>query len=150
MYSNFIPVTGNRMSSPGWSTLPVVAFIMYYMVPSEQDWWKQIGNQQSFTCNVENIDESPATRDIYIRKTGCDVFPLHFCKTRWVEDNPVPARGIQMWANIIQYWLSLSRSKRPHNKSFDTLVKCHADKLIISKLHFVKKYISSILKLFLL
>ena len=75
MYSNFIPVIGNRMSSPGWSTLPVVAFIMYYMVPSEQDWWKQIGNQQSFTCNVENIDESPATRDIYIRETGCDVFP---------------------------------------------------------------------------
>ena len=75
---------------------------------------------------------------------------LHFCKTRWVEDNPVPVRGIQMWENIIQYWLSLSRGKRPHNRSFDTLVKCHADKLIISKLHFLKKYIVSILKPFLL
>ena len=25
------------------------------------------------------FDESPARRDIYIRETGCDVFPLHFC-----------------------------------------------------------------------
>ena len=27
-------------------------------------------------------DEWPARRDIYIRETGCDIFPLHFCKTR--------------------------------------------------------------------
>ena len=55
-------------------------------------------------------DESPTRRDIYIRETGCDIFPLHFCKTRWVEDEPVAARGIQIWENIVQivkYWRSI-------------------------------------------
>ena len=48
-------------------------------------------------------------------KLGCDIFPLHFCKTRWVEDEPVAAQGIQTWENIVQvvrYWLSLSKGKR--------------------------------------
>ena len=34
------------------------------------------------------FDESPARRDVSIRET-CDVFLLHFCKTRWVEHRPV-------------------------------------------------------------
>ena len=34
------------------------------------------------------FDEAPARRDVSIRKT-CDVFLLHFCKTRWVEHRPV-------------------------------------------------------------
>ena len=98
------------------------------------------------------FDESPARRDIYISETGCDIFPLHFYKTRWVGDKPVAARGILIWENMVQvvkYWFSLSKSKRPrNNKSFDTLVKYHTDKLIIRKLHFFK-YIASILKQFL-
>ena len=28
------------------------------------------------------FDESPARRDVYIKETGSEVFPLHFCKTR--------------------------------------------------------------------
>ena len=45
---------------------------------------------------------------------GCDTFPLHFWKTRWVEDEPVAAWRIQIWENIVQVvkcWLSLSKSK---------------------------------------
>ena len=56
------------------------------------------------------FDESSTKRDIYIRETGCDIFPLHFCKTRWVEDEPAAARGIQIWENIVQivkYWRSI-------------------------------------------
>ena len=86
-------------------------------------------------------DESPTRRDIYIRETGCDTFPLHFCKTMWVEDEPIAACGIQIWENIVQvmkYWQSLPKSKYPrHNKSFDTLVKYHTDKLMVPKLHFL-------------
>ena len=72
---------------------------------------------------------------------GCDTFTLNFWKTRWVEDEPVAAWRIQIWENIVQVvkcWLSLSKSKRPRNsKSFDTLLKYHTDKLMISKLHFL-------------
>ena len=93
-------------------------------------------------------DEWPARRDIYIKETGCDIFPLHFCKTRLVEDEPVAARGIQIWENIVQavkYWRSLPKTKHPRNKkSFDTLVKYHTDKLMVPKLDFAS-YFASIL-----
>ena len=38
-------------------------------------------------CNI--LEESAAIRDIYIREASFDVFPLHFFKTRWVEEGPV-------------------------------------------------------------
>ena len=71
----------------------------------------------------------------------------------WVKDEPIAACGIQIWENIVQvmkYWRSLPKSKHPrNNKSFDTLVKYHTDKLMVPKLHFFK-YITSILRPFLL
>ena len=60
------------------------------------------------------FDKSPTRRDNYIRETGCDIVPLHLCKTLWVEDEHVAARGIQIWENIVQvvnYWRSLPRRK---------------------------------------
>ena len=98
------------------------------------------------------FDESPARRDIYMRETSCDILPLHFCKTRWIEDEPVAERAIQIWPNIVKlvkYWLTLPASKRPkNNKSYETLLKYHTDPLIVVKLHFFK-YIASLLKPFL-
>ena len=97
------------------------------------------------------FDESPARRDVYIKKTGSDVFPLHFCKTRWVEDKIAASRAIQIWPDIskvIRHWLSLVISKQPQNKSFDVLVKNHTDPLMLIKLHFFK-FIASILSPFL-
>ena len=50
----------------------------------------------------------------------------------------------------MKYWRSLPKSKHPrNNKSFDTLVKYHTDKLMVPKLYFLK-YIASILRPFLL
>ena len=64
-------------------------------------------------------------------------------------NEPAAVQGIQIWENVVQlvkYWLSLSKSKSPRNsKSFDSLVKYHTDKLMISELHFFK-YIASILR----
>ena len=97
------------------------------------------------------FDESPARRDVYIKETGSEVFPLHFCKTRWVEDEIVASRAIQIWPDIskvIRHWLSLAKSKQPQNKSFDVLVKHYTDPLMLIKLHFLK-FIASILSPFL-
>ena len=84
------------------------------------------------------FDESPARRDIYLR--------------RWVEDEPVAERDIQIWSNVvkvIRYWLASSVSKRSrNNKSFDTLVKYHNHPLMICKFQFFK-YVASVLKYFL-
>ena len=60
------------------------------------------------------FDESPARIDVYIKETGSEVFPLHFCKTGWVEDEIVASRAIQIWPDIskvIRHWLSLVKSK---------------------------------------
>ena len=98
------------------------------------------------------FDESPARRDVYIKEIGSEVFPLHFCKTRWVEDEIVASsRAIQIWPDIskvIRHWLSLAKSKRPQNKSFNVLVKHHTDPLMLIKLYFFK-FIASILSPFL-
>ena len=97
------------------------------------------------------FDESPARRDVYIKETGSEVFPLHFCKTRWVEDKIVASRVIQIWPDIskvIRHWLSLAKSKQPQNKSFDVLVKHHTDPRMFIKLHFFK-FIALILSPFL-
>ena len=53
---------------------------------------------------------------MYIKETGSEVFPLHFFKTRWVEDEIIASRAIQIWPDIskvIRHWLSLAKSKRP-------------------------------------
>ena len=95
--------------------------------------------------------ESPARRDIYIKETLCEIWPLSFCGTRWIEDGPVAERVIEIWPNmvkVIKYWLSLCKSKQPQNKSFDTLVRHHTSSLIVPKLHFFR-FIASLLKEFL-
>ena len=98
------------------------------------------------------FDESPARRDIYIRETSCDVFPLHFCKTRWVEDGLVAGQAIEIWGyvtKVVKYWLSLCKSKQPkNNNSYNTLVEHCKDPLMIAKLHFFK-YLTSLLRPFL-
>ena len=98
------------------------------------------------------FDESPARRDIYIRETSSDVFPLHFCKTRRVEDGLVAGRAIEIWVyvtKVVKYWLSLCKSTQPkNNNSYNTLVEHCKDPLMIAKLHFFK-YLTSLLRPFL-
>ena len=103
-------------------------------------------------CGKFFMNHLPKVIYIYAKEALTDTFPLHFCKTRWIEDKPVAARAIQLCPHIvkvIQYWLSLPVSKQPKdNKSYETLVKHHNDPLMIAKLSFFK-YVASILKGFL-
>ena len=89
----------------------------------------------------EIFNESPVRRDIYLRERLCEIFPLHFCKTRWVEDEAVAERAIQLWPNIVKivmYWLSLPVSKRPRdNKSYNVLAKHHSHLLAVARLYFL-------------
>ena len=47
--------------------------------------------------------DSTAGREDFTAVTGCIVFPLKFCATRWVEDEKVAQRAIEIWLNIEQY-----------------------------------------------
>ena len=80
-----------------------------------------------------------------------NVFIHRFCATRWIEDEAVSERALKLWPNImkvIKHWESLSKSKRPQNKSYETLTKHYTDKFILAKLQFFKD-IATLLKEFL-
>ena len=86
------------------------------------------------------LDESPMRRDIYLREGTSGKFPSKFSDTRWVEDEPVADRALEVWSSIValvKHFQGLCQSKRPrNNKSYDTLVENYIDLLVPSKLHF--------------
>ena len=56
--------------------------------------------------------------------TGSTVFPLKFCDTRWMEDEKVAQRAIEIWPNIkwyIAHVLKETKSKHPTSASFTTV-----------------------------
>ena len=85
------------------------------------------------------FDDSPARRDVYLNEGTSEVFPLKFCAIRWIEDEPVAHRGLEVWSSVVsavKFWLKLTKSKQPKNKSFETLLKYYQDPFIPAKLHF--------------
>ena len=62
-----------------------------------------------------------------------------FCATRLVEDRSVAERAFEVWGpcvQVIKHYQSSSKSKRPKNNSYETLVEHHTDLLIPAKLQF--------------
>ena len=101
------------------------------------------------------FNDSPARRDVYVQLSSSEVFPLMFCQTRWVEDEPVAIRAMEVWDNVvkvIKYFQTLCKSKQPSkNGSYETLVTHHTDVFMKVKLQFfvdVASMMSSYLKQF--
>ena len=97
------------------------------------------------------LHDSPARRDDYFDITGSKTYALQFCSTRWVEDEKVAKRLIEIWPNLIklyEFWDSLSKSKRPKSKSYENVKVGINDVLTIPKLHFFM-FIAGILRPFL-
>ena len=96
------------------------------------------------------LDKSPARRGVYLRL--CDrsppLFPLKFCATRWVENEKVANRAIDVWSSmvlLIKDFLLKPVSKRPSgNVSYDTLVKMHKDPIMPVKLHIFRDVASKL------
>ena len=60
------------------------------------------------------FNESPAHRDIYLHEGTSEVFPMKFCSTRWIEDQPVADRALEVWSSVVstvKHCQSLSKSK---------------------------------------
>ena len=99
------------------------------------------------------LDKSPARRGEYLKvcKMSPPSFPQKFCVTRWVENEPVATRAIELWSTMVELIktiLLLPVSKRPkNNQSFDTLVAAHRDSCMLVKLHIFRD-IASILSVF--
>ena len=66
---------------------------------------------------------------------------FRFSATRWIEDEVVAERALLLWPNIVKvvkYWEGLCKSKRPKNKSYETITKHYLDELFPIKLQFFK------------
>ena len=100
--------------TPRWQLWPSCVI----WCPGHRTDGNRLGDQQSFTCNIENI-QWITCKERYLYHGNCLwYFFFAFCKTRWVENEPVAAQGIHVWESILQVvksWLSFSKSKRPHN-----------------------------------
>ena len=92
------------------------------------------------------LDESPTRYDIYLCEGISKIFPMKFCRTRWVEDQRQTSRR----SSIINLALcSVScEALAKNSKSYDTLVEHHQDLLIRMKFHFFS-FITGILKPYL-
>ena len=95
---------------------------------------------------------SLARRGDFTAVTGSTVFPLQFCAMRWVEDEKVAERAIEIWPNTEQYIthvLKETKNKHPTSASFTTVQKGTKDPLLVAKLQ-VFVYIAKVLKPFFL
>ena len=54
------------------------------------------------------LNKSPARRAEYLRTSGNSLYPEKFCPTRWVENESVAQRGIEIWDGFVKY------IKEPH------------------------------------
>ena len=87
------------------------------------------------------FNESPARREVYTRISESSKFAFQFCATRWVEDEMVAQRGMEIWPNfvkVVKHWESQCKSSRPDNKSYETLVKHHQDVFVPLKMEFFR------------
>ena len=86
--------------------------------------------------------DAPARRGNYIRESNSNIFPKRFFSVRWVENDEVAERAIEVWENVcktIKWYMNLVPSKQPKkNKQFEVLVKYNKNNLIIAHLNFFR------------
>ena len=84
--------------------------------------------------------DSPARREDFLEVSGSTRLPLKFLNHRWLENEPVCERALEIWEDILKY-VKAAQSKQittPGNKSYETIVEATKDKLITAKLQFFK------------
>ncbi len=91
-------------------------------------------------CMYQLLKDSPARRDDYRGSvtSGLAVFPLKYCKTRWIENVPVIERAIDVLPGMKAYVNALSDGKYPNpgTKSFNAVNEATKDVLTLAKLQF--------------
>ena len=93
-------------------------------------------------CAMFNLlNESTARREIFQTVTGSSKFSKQFCGIRWVEDEDVAVRGIEVWPDfvkLVKHYESQCKSKRPDNKSYATLVDQHDNSFVPLRMQFFR------------
>ena len=92
-------------------------------------------NVVSVLCAVYRLfKDSPARRSDFTSITGCTLFPLKFCRVRWVENVSVATRCLDVFPSIQQF---MKKAKAlPKTATAATVSDACADKLIMAKIAF--------------
>lgn len=82
------------------------------------------------------LHETPGRCAVYTGVTANQQLPLPFCGTRWIENEEVPVRAIDIWENmsVMQQLVSVTaKSKQPSVKSYMcVLLPCYLLPKILS------------------
>lgn len=81
--------------------------------------------------------DSPARKEDFTEMTGSMVFPLKFCKHRWLENVPVVVRAQEVWDKVIMYVQKVQTGKKyatPTSKSFKIIRDAVQDPLMPAKM----------------
>ena len=79
--------------------------------------------------------DTPARREDYVTATGSHKFALKLCPHRWAENVRVAERAIEIWPHVKAYVKITEKSvPNPATTSYDAVVSCTKDPLIIVKL----------------
>ena len=79
-----------------------------------------------------HFHHTPARREDYAKITGSSKFPKKFCGTRWLENEPVAKRALEIWPDILKY-LDATENASNH---FHMIKAAGKDHLTIPRLHF--------------
>lgn len=81
--------------------------------------------------------DTPARREDFMTETGSDTYPLEFCAHRWVENVRVVDRALLVYPSVKVFVEKVQKKivPNPNTSSFDNIVSCMKDRLIIVKLH---------------
>ena len=77
--------------------------------------------------------DSPARREDYTEITSSVVFPIKYCKHRWLENLPVVVRAQEIWKEVTFYVTTVQRSSKysvPTSKSYKTIRDSTQDPLM--------------------
>ena len=96
--------------------------------------------------------DAPARRGAYIRESRSQTFPKRFFSVRWVENDEVAERAIEVWPNVCKTikWFKLQPSSKQPKKNFqyEVLGKYFENVEVIARFHFFRD-ISEILNSYL-
>lgn len=97
-----------------------------------------MASRETAESHAHIIPYVSARREDYTAITKSTVFPLSFCGHRWLENQPVIERALEVWPSLTQYMDAVRRKQLPNpgTASFDTVQEAMNDTLIIAKLHF--------------
>jgi hypothetical protein len=80
--------------------------------------------------------DSPARRAEYTALTGSTIFPLKYCRTRWLDNGPAARRFIDIFKGLQKYLKEADCSRKTCLKSWKTLETAMSDRFLIAKVSF--------------